>query len=358
MKPQSPSIRPITFVVAVLVAVLVAVSVAGGVYWWHTPDAARTPAVQPPQAAKGAFIGNVGRAPATAVAAAPPPELADTQAPDGLHVDTHGYLIVEAANRLVFDYFLDVPASLPEAQRVAMAEAHLRAKLVSPALAQAQSLLQRYLAYRKALAAQGDADRNKPGIDQLQQRPEMLATLRQRLASRAALRQQYLGTSVAQAWYGDEDAMNAAELERLAVMADTSLTPEQRAAKLAAIEANLPPPIQQARRDAAAPIRIANAMDRWTKQGLTDAQMRQQLAAQGVSGIVADRLIQGNREEADWRNRYDAYARERDRINAFTGLSEADRTTQIAQLRQQTFTATNEAQRAQALDGLAQRKSP
>jgi len=349
MKTRSSSMQPMTLIAAVLVAT----AMAGGVYWWHTSDATPAPMAAPSHATQGAFIGSIDGA--QTPAAAQPTELADTQAPDGLRVDTGGHLIIEAANRQVFDYFLDVPASLPEAQRVAMAEAHLRAKLVSPALTEAQSLLQRYLAYRMALAAQGDG-RSKPSIDQLQQRPEMLATLRQQLASRTALRQQKLGATVAQAWYGDENAMNAAELERLAVMADTSLTPEQRAAKIAAIDANLPPSVQQARRDASAPVRLANAMDAWIKQGLSDAQIRQHLAVQGVDGVIADRLIQGNREEADWRARYDAYARERDRISAFTGLSDADRATQIAQLRQQTFTAPNEALRAQALDGLAQRK--
>ena len=338
-----------------VVAVLVAVSVAGGVYWWHTSDASDTPVASQPQAAKGAFIGSVGGEPLTTAAAAP--ELADTQAPDGLHVDAHGHLIVEAANRAVFDYFLDVPASLPEAQRVSMAEAHLRAKLITPALAEAQSLLQHYLAYRKAAAQSGTTGRNKPSLEQVQQRPELLiATLRQQLSERTALRRQYLGADVAQAWYGDDDAMDAAALDRLAVMADPSLTPEQRAARIAAIDANLPPSVQQARRDASAPLKLASDMETWTKQGMSEAEMRQRLSARGVDSLVADRLIQGNREEADWRNRYDAYTRERDRINAFAGLSEADRAAQIAQLRQQTFTASNELLRAQALDGLAQRK--
>lgn len=335
-------------------AVLVAVSVAGGVYWWHARDATETPPASQPQVAKGAFIGSVGGEPSTVVA--PPPELADTEAPDGLHVDAHGHLIVEAANRAVFDYFLDVPASLPEAQRVAMAEAHLRARLITPALAEAQSLLQRYLAYRKVLADNSDADRVKPSLEQLQQRPEMIATLRQQLSARTALRRKTLGADVAQAWYGDDDAMDAAALDRLAVMTDPSLTPEQRAARIAAIDASLPPAIQQARRDAAAPHKLANDMETWTKQGLSEADMRQQLSARGVDGLVADRLIQGNREEADWRTRYNAYARERDRISAFTGLSDADRAAQVAQLRQQTFTASNELLRAQALDGIAKQK--
>ena len=350
MKTRAPRMQPMTFVAAMLVAM----AAAGGVFWWHASGSTPVPTAEAPSSARGAFIGSVGRTQAAAAATAP--ELADTQAPDGLHVDTHGHLVIEAANRAVFDYFLDVPASLPEAQRMAMAEAHLRAKLVSPALGEAQSLLQRYLAYRKALAAQGDVGRSKPSIMQLQQRPEMIATLRQQLATRTALRRQVLGMEVAQAWYGDADAVDAAELERLAVMTDASLTPDQRAARIAAIDASLPPAVQQARRDASAPARLANDMDAWLKQGLSDAQIRQRLSAQGVDAVVADRLIQGNREEADWHARYDAYARERDRINAFFGLSDADRAAQIAQLRQQTFTASNELLRAQALDGLAQRR--
>jgi hypothetical protein len=262
-----------------VVAVLVAVSVAGGVYWWHTSDAPDTPVASQPQAAKGAFIGSAGGEPSTT--GAPAPELADTQAPDGLQVDARGHLIVEAANRAVLDYFLDVPASLPEAQRVSMAEAHLRAKLITPALAEAQSLLQRYLAYRKAAAQSGATSRNKPSLEQVQQRPELIATLRQQLSDRSALRRQYLGADVAQAWYGDDDAMDAAAIDRVAVMADPSLTQEQRAARIAAIDASLPASVQQARRDASAPLKLAADMETWTKQGMSEAEMRQRLSARG-----------------------------------------------------------------------------
>lgn len=350
MKTRSPLLQPTIFIAAVLVAT----ATAGGVYWWHAARTSPHAAAPQPQGTGGAFIGSITGGPTTT--AATPSELVDTQVPDGLHVDAQGHLIVEAANREVFDYFLDVPASLPNAQRVAMAEAHLHAKLVSPALAEARSLLRRYLDYRLALAAQDDVGRNKPTIEQLQQRPEMLATLRQKLSTRTALRRQYLGADVAQAWYGDADAIDTAELERLAVMADATLTPEQRTARIAAIDATLPAAVQQVRRQAASPAQLANDMAAWAKQGLSEAQIRQRLAAQGVDGAVADRLLQAGREQADWRTRYDAYARERDRINRAAGLADADRVTQIAQLRQQTFTASNEALRAQALDALAQRK--
>jgi len=81
---------------------------------------------------------------------------------------------------------------------------------------------------------------------------------------------------------------------------------------------------------------------------LSEAQIYQRLSAQGIDGVVADRLAQARREEAVWRSRYDAYAQQRDHINSFPGLSGADRAAQVTQLRQQIFTASGEVLRAQA----------
>ncbi|WP_346824823.1 lipase secretion chaperone [Ralstonia solanacearum] len=63
-----------------------------------------------------------------------------------------------------------------------------------------------------------------------------------------------------------------------------------------------------------------------------------------------------NQAETDWHARYTAHARERDRLATFPGLSAADRAAQVAQLRQQTFPASNEALPAQALDGNPRRE--
>ncbi|MDC6177489.1 lipase secretion chaperone [Ralstonia solanacearum] len=60
--------------------------------------------------------------------------------------------------------------------------------------------------------------------------------------------------------------------------------------------------------------------------------------------------------EADWRARNTAHARERERLATFPNPSAADRAAQVAQLRQQTFPASDEALRAQALDGNPRRE--
>ncbi|MGA3845078.1 lipase secretion chaperone [Ralstonia nicotianae] len=101
--------------------------------------------------------------------------------------------------------------------------------------------------------------------------------------------------------------------------------------------------------DAGAPARLSTDLAPWHAQGPSEARIRRQLAAEDVDAAVADRLVRADRAGADRHARYAAHARER--LTAVPGLSAADRAAQVAQLRRQTFHASNEALRAQALDG-------
>ncbi|API75543.1 lipase secretion chaperone [Ralstonia pseudosolanacearum] len=103
--------------------------------------------------------------------------------------------------------------------------------------------------------------------------------------------------------------------------------------------------------DAGAPARLPTDLAQWHAQGPSEARIRRQLATEDVDAAVADRLVRADQAGADWHARYAAHARERDRLTAVPGLSAADRAAQVAQLRRQTFHASNEALRAQALDG-------
>ncbi|MCK4124230.1 lipase chaperone [Ralstonia pseudosolanacearum] len=103
--------------------------------------------------------------------------------------------------------------------------------------------------------------------------------------------------------------------------------------------------------DASAPARLSTDLAQWHAQGLSEARIRQQLATEDVDAAVADRLVRADQAGADWHARYAAHARERDRLTAVPGLSAADRAARVAQLRRQTFRASNEALRAQALGG-------
>ncbi|MFV8629440.1 lipase secretion chaperone [Ralstonia pseudosolanacearum] len=108
--------------------------------------------------------------------------------------------------------------------------------------------------------------------------------------------------------------------------------------------------------DAGAPARLSTDLAPWHAQGPSEARIRRQLAAEDVDAAVADRLVRADQAGADWHARYaaHAHARERDRLTAVPGLSAADRAARVArvaQLRRQTFHASNKALRAQALDG-------
>ncbi|MDO3529354.1 hypothetical protein ACNRBH_21120 [Ralstonia pseudosolanacearum] len=70
--------------------------------------------------------------------------------------------------------------------------------------------------------------------------------------------------------------------------------------------------------DAGAPARLSTDLAQWHAQGPSEARIRRQLATEDVDAAGADRLVRAAR---------------------------------VSQLRRQTFHASNEALRAQALDG-------
>jgi lipase chaperone LimK len=132
-----------------------------------------------------------------ALAPAPAVGLAQDEPP---LVDAAGRLALDPALHRLFDSYLK--SGVPREQEL---HAYLKRRLQPPALAQAQSLAGDYLRYLRAeealRASQGLKPPDPAGLNQAQVE-QMLAWQRQR----AQLRERMLGTAVAQAWFGREDA--------------------------------------------------------------------------------------------------------------------------------------------------------
>jgi hypothetical protein len=115
-------------------------------------------------------------------------------------LDAAGRLAVDPALHRMFDAYLKNAA--PREQEL---RAYLRRRLAQPALAQAEQLAGDYLRYLRAEAALRANERIAPpdpsGLNTAQIE-QMLAWQQQR----SQLRERMLGTAVAQAWFGLEDA--------------------------------------------------------------------------------------------------------------------------------------------------------
>ncbi|WP_280529107.1 lipase secretion chaperone [Burkholderia perseverans] len=331
--------RGASFALAGLVACAACAAI---VLWLRPAGSSPAPAGAVAAGPAAGVPGAAGGAPDAAVPlpAALPGALAGSHAPR-LPLAAGGRLARTRAVRDFFDYCLTAQGELTPAALDALVRREIAAQLDgSPAQAEALDVWRRYRAYFDALAqlpADGAVLGNK--LDP--------AAMQLALDQRAALADRTLG-EWAEPFFGDEQRRQRHDLERIRIANDTTLSPEQKAARLAALDAQLTPDerAQQAALHAQqdAVTKIADLQ----KAGATPDQMRAQIA-QTLGPEAAARAAQMQQDDDAWQTRYRAYAVERDRIAA-QGLAPQDRDARIAQLRQQTFTSPGEAIRAASLD--------
>jgi lipase chaperone LimK len=274
-----------------------------------------------------------------------PPSLQGTEVDGELEVDAAGRLKITGGIRRVFDYFLSAVGEEPLESTLKRIRAYIRHKLPAGAAAEADRLLDSYIAYKPALDSIPQVQASPGNVD--------LAALRRQMQQVQALRTQFFTPEVVTAFFGDEDTYDRYTLERLDVMQDKSLTPEQRAVRLAALEQQLPDAMRES-------IRVINqvqnldAMTReWKQKGGSPAELRQ-IRESLVGPEAADRLEALDQENAQWDQRMASWYAERDAILANRGLSEQDRQRAVEEARRTRFNA-QELVRVESLEHIRDR---
>lgn len=313
-------------------------AVAAGAVWYVVGAPAKRDAGASPaslELAASAPVAVAARADAGSAASG----LAGSSAPR-LPLDAHGHLAKARAVRDFFDYCLSAQSELSAQALDALVTREIAAQL-DGTLAQGEALdvWKRYRAYLDQLAQLPDGGAPGNKLD--------LAALQLALDQRASIASRALG-DWAEPFFSAEQQRQRYDLARLRIVRDASLTDAQKAARLAALEQQLPldQRAEQAREkqqnDAVA--RIAQLQ----KSGASPDEMRAQLA-QSLGPEAAERVAKMQQANDAWRAKYDEYAAQRAQIDA-QHLSPQDRDTQIAQLRQRYFTQPGEALRAASLD--------
>ncbi|MDX1804824.1 MAG: lipase secretion chaperone [Alcanivorax sp.] len=334
--PAANRRRLLAFAVPALAALLV----GGGFFLWQH---GATPASQQPAPAVTAAANRAGQ-PAAGNAQANhaqtvsfhtglehlPASLAGTRVPDGLHVDSQGNLVVSEALRDVFDYFLSTLGEEDQATVIQRLRAYLANNLTGKAAQQAQHILDGYLAWRDNLATM-------PRIAASDARVDLDAIKAQQHAVQASC-PQYLDDTVCRAFFGREARRNRYALDRLTVMRDDSLSATQKAARVAALTAELPATMQNEISDLDR-YRVLQQLTRQNRQeGKGRGELRQ-IREQLVGPAAADRLEKLDQQRQQFKQRLAHWLTQRAALLHNTGLSRADRQAQVAALRQQAFTA-------------------
>jgi lipase chaperone LimK len=290
-------------------------------------------------------IGAVGAVPAPGEQPLPS-SLSGSMAPR-LPLDTRGRLAQTRSVRDFFDYFLTAQHEMSGAALDTMVQREIASQLDGTAAqAEALDLWRRYSAYRDAvprtapLQAPQQVNGGGSGPD--------LDAMQSALAERASIAGRTMGTAWSESFFGREWRRANYDLARLRVATDRSLTGAQKAAQLQAL-ADLLPPDERAALEREARLRASvEAIGALQTQSLPAESLRV-AATQALGAEVAERVVQMQKDDLAWREKYEAYAAQRTRVDAM-GLASADRDAQIEQLRERAFATAGERLRAASLD--------
>lgn len=275
-----------------------------------------------------------------------PASLAGTEVDGELEFDDRGHLKITNGVRRVFDYFLSTIGEEPLETIVARIRAYIRHKLPPMAAGEAERLLDSYIAY-------------KHGLENLQQAQVMagdqvdISAVRRQMQQVQALRSQFFTAETVTAFFGDEDAYDRYTLSRLDITQNASLTAEQRARQLAALEQELPENLRESLKVINQYQNLEGLTQDWQKRGGSAAELRQ-IRESVVGPEAADRLETLDQDRASWNQRMTAWHAERDAILANKSLSEQDRQQQLDTLRNSRFSET-ERLRVESLERMRDR---
>ncbi len=258
-----------------------------------------------------------------------PKSLSDTEVDGALEVDAAGNLIISRSIRQVFDYFLSAIGEEDLTSIISRIRAYIRHKLPTKAAAQAEQILDSYLAYREALGhvpqvqPQGDAALNIPAI-------------RQQKEAVQALRSKYLSREVSEAFFGDEDAYDRYTMARIEVMQDKSLSATEKARRTAELLNALPPALKESTETLNKYQELTTFTEEWKTRGGKPEELRA-IREQIVGPEATVRLEALDQERAVWDGRMNEYLQQRDAILKNQALSEQDRQKQVNDIKQKSF---------------------
>ena len=259
--------------------------------------------------------------------------LAGSEADGALVIDGAGRFVPTPSALRLFDYFLSALREAPLERILAQIDAAI-AELPESAQADARALLEAHLTYREAargLHAEGLGD------DDLEIRQQRLRELRREI----------FGGETAARLFDEEERMARVALELRRIERDPDLAPEEKAARRAVAEEELPANVRAARRRARAPAELARREAALRQEGATAGEIRA-LREERVGPEAADRLEALDARRAAWDGRVEAYRLERDLVLEAPATG-GDRAGALERLRRERF-AGPELQRIRALD--------
>lgn len=260
--------------------------------------------------------------------------IADIDVPRSLLADLQGNLVINEGVRELMDFFLALTGERDPAQVRALFAAAASEQCSAACAAQALAIYDRYLEY----------------LDTLQRASELLQAtdnLRARLQHVSQLRTSVLGEDLARDLFAYDDAYDNLRVAQWEVRNDPNLSDDEKMQALQELKSTQPAALT-AREQQNEKLIAVRTLSRQFDARNIDAEARFAARSELLDAAAAERLRTLDESRAQWKQRYEAYRRERSAIDN-AGLDDVDRESATEQLRLRHFSA-QESQRAAALD--------
>jgi len=333
---------------------ILAGSVAGLTLFWQWPTtavavapAAAVTVTAPLPVAASPLLQTAKPVLSTARAPASLPGLQGTEVDGELKTDSAGNLQLNLALRDYLDYFLSAAdqAGLETVVEVMLADA--RARLPEPALGQFIGLLGDYMDYKRASLAL----LQQPLSNAQQSTPDgQLIALQRAFDQLAQLRRAHFSSAATEALFGAEEAYGRYTLDNLALMARDDLSEHGKALAQERLRAQLPETMRASEERQVQAQALQAQTDKLWQEGASEEQVRQLLALT-YDPLTVERLLNEQRNERAWQQRYATYQQELVALQG-NGLSVADQQQEQQRLRQRLFSAEDQ-HRVETYDAIA-----
>ena len=248
--------------------------------------------------------------------------LRGTAADGGVSTGFGGHLAPDLALRRLFDYYLTLLGETDlRGVRQLLHEHLLRRHLDEPLVEEVMRAFDRYARYQQAATELA----SQPGLP-----------LAAQFARMDALREQILGHTLNEAFYGAEQVAQQRLLQRLAITSAQGLSDARKQQRLQALETTLPAAERSAREQASVGD-LAQQQTALLDARHADAATRYAERAQIWGDAAAKRLAQLDQQRAEWQIKLDAYAQQSQRIWANDALDAQQRQAALQQLLHDSF---------------------
>lgn len=262
-----------------------------------------------------------------------------------IQVDQNHNLVLTRGIRSCFDYFFTMMGEKTESQIISDINQYLQVSLPESAAVYAQALLQKYVAYNKAVF---DAqNQNKTKVDNSKAYKIVIDSL-------TAFQKQYFNDAEIKALFGDENAFNQYNLEKIKINENKQLSATERAEKMSKILDELPPELAEGMKTTEQFTQLQELTKDIQDRGGSPTELRA-MREKLVGVDAADRLENVDREELSWKSKIDNYLAQRDQIKNARG-DDISKQQKIDVMRQQTFLTKEDQLRSQTYETLHDQK--